>query len=167
MQIPLLRKYFPPALAIAMTWIPVTTHAATILANDAVFETERTLDDPLHLWVSPDDFTRINGFVLKPEGACLDDLCIPLRQNEDNELFVKRLGQPWVNATAFANKVQQAYAVDHEKKVWSFGQVPVSREAFLESAMAPDFELKDIHGETVRLSDYRGKKVLLLTWASW
>lgn len=31
----------------------------------------------------------------------------------------------------------------------------------------PDFELIDENGETVRLSDYRGKVVLLNIWATW
>ena len=31
----------------------------------------------------------------------------------------------------------------------------------------PDFSLKDISGNTVKLSDFRGKTVLLLFWASW
>ncbi len=32
---------------------------------------------------------------------------------------------------------------------------------------APDFELQTLTGETVKLSDYRGKKVLVNLWASW
>jgi peroxiredoxin len=32
---------------------------------------------------------------------------------------------------------------------------------------APEFELKDATGRTVRLSDYRGKAVLLDFWATW
>lgn len=33
--------------------------------------------------------------------------------------------------------------------------------------VAPDFELKMLEGETVRLSDYVGKKVILNFWATW
>lgn len=32
---------------------------------------------------------------------------------------------------------------------------------------APDFELQTLDGKTIKLSDYRGKKVLLNFWASW
>lgn len=33
--------------------------------------------------------------------------------------------------------------------------------------MAPDFELKTLDGKTVRLSDFRGKAVLINFWATW
>lgn len=32
---------------------------------------------------------------------------------------------------------------------------------------APDFELKNLEGDTVKLSDYTGKKVILNFWATW
>lgn len=32
---------------------------------------------------------------------------------------------------------------------------------------APDFELKDLEGKTVRLSDFQGKKIMLNFWATW
>ena len=34
-------------------------------------------------------------------------------------------------------------------------------------AKAPDFELKTLSGETVKLSDLKGKKVMLNFWATW
>lgn len=46
---------------------------------------------------------------------------------------------------------------------------PASAEpaAIRESASAPDFELKDLRGATLRLSDLRGKVVVLNFWATW
>ena len=140
---------------------------ATVLYQDRVVELERTLNDPNDLWVVPQDLPRINDFVLKPEGACLAELCIPVRQDRDSEMFVTRTGQGWFNVTELSRKLQQAFAVDHERAVWSFGNIPVTRNAFLQSAMAPDFALPDRDGKLVRLSDFRGKKVLVITWASW
>ena len=32
---------------------------------------------------------------------------------------------------------------------------------------APDFELPSLTGGSVRLSDYKGAKVVLFMWASW
>ncbi len=87
---------------------------ATVLYQDRVVELERTLNDPNDLWVVPQDLPRINDFVLKPEGACLAELCIPVRQDRDSEMFVTRAGQGWFNVTELARKLQQAFAVDHE-----------------------------------------------------
>lgn len=33
--------------------------------------------------------------------------------------------------------------------------------------LAPDFELKTLNGESIKLSDLRGKKVILNMWATW
>ncbi len=139
----------------------------TVLFNDAVVLVERTLADPNDLWVLPADLTRINGFELKPEGACLGAFCVPVRQDEDSAMFVTRAGQGWFNVTELARRLQQAYAVDHDRQVWSFGQIPMTRQSFLRSAVAPDFTLPDRQGNPVSLSDFRGKKVLIITWASW
>lgn len=36
-----------------------------------------------------------------------------------------------------------------------------------EANLAPDFELKDMNGNTVKLSDFLGKKVMINFWATW
>jgi cytochrome c biogenesis protein CcmG, thiol:disulfide interchange protein DsbE len=43
------------------------------------------------------------------------------------------------------------------------GKIPAPREGFL----APDFSLLDAQGQSLRLSDLRGKPVLVNLWASW
>ena len=43
------------------------------------------------------------------------------------------------------------------------GKVPAPQQGFL----APDFELKTMEGETVKLSDLRGQAVLVNLWATW
>ncbi len=140
--------------------------AATVLSGGRAIDVAQTLPDPNDLWVSPEDLTRVNGFVVKPEGACLEEICIPIPPG-DSALSVTREGKQWINATDLARKLGQAYAVDAETGTWSFGEIPTIRNAQLRSAIAPDFELKDRSGKVVRLSDFRGKKVLLKTWASW
>ena len=155
--------------ALASLYFTAGAYAAgvTVLHNDATINIENTLEDPTDLWVSPADLTRVNGFVLKPEGACFDDICIPIKQDKDSKLFVKRVGQSWVNVTELARKLQQPFVYDAKSSTWSFGAVPQVRKSFLKSAIAPDFALEDRNGKTVRLSDFRGKKVLIMTWASW
>ena len=143
------------------------TWADTILVENRVVEIAQTLADPTDLWVSPDDLTKLNGFVLKPEGACLDDICVPIQQSEDSDIFISRRGQSWVNASELADRIQQSYVADYDAGVWSLGTIPVQRQGFVRDGTAPDFTLPDWKGNDVSLSDFKGKKIMLLTWASW
>jgi cytochrome c biogenesis protein CcmG/thiol:disulfide interchange protein DsbE len=43
----------------------------------------------------------------------------------------------------------------------------ISGSGDLNGQVAPDFQLKDVSGKTVRLADLRGKAVLLNFWATW
>ena len=135
---------------------------ATVLYDDRVVTLDRVRADaknPSALWVRKADLPRINGFELKPQGACRDDLCVPIPKSMANG--------DYFDLTAFAGKTGQATVADPAAHVWSFGEMPVLRGAFLESRVAPDFTVPDRAGRPVRLSSFRGKKVLVVTWASW
>jgi peroxiredoxin len=157
------------AAALAALALLAAQHAmaTTVIHTGAVVELSRTLPDANDLWVAAPDLPKINGFTLKPEGMCRDEICIPVRQNENSDLYVSRQGEKWISLTQFARNLKQAYAHDADTDTWSFGEIPLTRDSFLHAARAPDFELKDRSGKTVRLTDFRGKKVMLVTWASW
>lgn len=147
-----------PALASGQT-----AGAATVLFDDrsvpltkAVHQTTTAGEA---LWILKKDLPRVNGFELKPQGACRADICIPVPKDmAEGDRF---------NLTAFARRVGQSVVADAEARVWSFGEMPVLRGDFLSSRIAPDFEVPDRQGRPVRLSRFRGKKLLVVTWASW
>lgn len=155
------------AVALAVGLIPTAAWAApaTVLYNDSVFDVAQTLADPDDLWVSPSDLMRISGFALEGNKACLKDLCVPAAPESD--IRVQRSSRTWISVTELARQLRQAVAVDAERGIWSFGEIPATRTGFLDNAMAPDFTLETREGKSVSLSDFRGKKVLIVTWASW
>ena len=111
------------------------------------------------LWMSAADAERVTGWTLKPEGMCRDESCVALpstavRGDEvDVEAFWKKRGGP-----AIANDARD---------VFSLGAPADERNAALQDLMAPDFTLPDFDGTPRTLSQLRGKKVFLATWASW
>jgi hypothetical protein len=146
--------------AAAATAIPssaATTQSATILYEGHSVPLRNTRFDGKDLWIQTADLPRVNEFEVKPQGACRGDVCIPISK----EL---KSGQTF-NLTGFARRVHQISVAD--SGVWSFGAIPVMRGAFLESRVAPDFAIPNRTGKIVHLSDFRGRKVLLVTWASW
>jgi hypothetical protein len=131
--------------------------AATVLFQDQTVALEKIRPDPKDLWVRAADLPRINQFTVKPQGACRADMCIPIPK-------ALKSGE-WFNLTGFAQRLHQSYVT--EEGVWSFGEMQVTRGDFYRSRIAPEFAAPDRHGSLVHLSDFRGKKVLVVTWASW
>ena len=115
------------------------------------------------LLIRREDLPRVNGFELKPEGACREELCIPL--NED--LLIEQDGREWFDLAAFAGLVGQPYVADREAGVWSFAEIPARRESMMVDAMAPEFEVTDRQGKRIGTADLKGRKALIVTWSSW
>lgn len=166
-MVPMQRREFLSALGAAAV-VPSLARAqplrrATVLYDGRAVPLDRAraarTDAADALWIRQADLPRVNGFELKPEGACRADLCIPIPKT-----MVRGAD---FDLTAFSAKAGQRIVADSGAGVWSLGEMPVMRGAFLESRLAPDIAVPDRQGRAVRLSDFRGKKVLLVTWASW
>src|SRR5260370_34511750 len=71
----------PEAMAALRGAVPASP-AATVLYDDHAVELQRVgaagAQAPGALWIRKRDLPRVNGFELKPQGACRADLCIPI-----------------------------------------------------------------------------------------
>ena len=119
------------------------------------------------LWVTLADLKRATRFELKPKGVCRDELCFPLPKARRESFIAKRGSATWFNLSEFAKLVRQPVAYDLELAAWFFGPRADEQNGYLTTLEAPEFRLPDMNGKLHALSDFRGKKVLLLTWASW
>ena len=139
---------------------------ATIMYDDIATEITSGTADASQLWITTADLTRATRFELKPQGVCRDQLCFPVPKARASEFVRKNSGATLFNLLAFAQLVNQPVAHDAALSTWYFGLRSDQRQG-LSSLRAPDFTLPDMAGKMHSLSDFRGKKVLLVTWASW
>jgi hypothetical protein len=139
---------------------------ATIVYDDVATEIPLASIEGGQLWISTADLTRATRFELKPQGVCRDQLCFPVPKARKIEFVRKSPGSTLFNLLAFAQLVQQPVTHDATLSTWYFGLRADQRQG-LAALQAPDFTLPDMAGEPHSLSDSRGKKVLLVTWASW
>jgi hypothetical protein len=155
--------FMMPAAALASSGRrTIAAERATVLYGDRAVSLDRIQLDPKRtdtLWVHKKDLPQINEFELKPEGACRADVCIPVPKDMTRG--------DYFDLTAFARRIRQSSVAEPGSRVWSFGEIPLVSGAFLKSRTAPDFAVADRRGRLVHLSDSRGKKRLLVTWASW
>ena len=119
------------------------------------------------LWITTTDLTRATRFVIKPQGVCRDELCFPLPKSRRAEFVSKNGATTWFNLSEFAKLIRQPVVVDQKNGVWYFGARDAEQNGYLTSLAAPNFTLPDLNGRAHSLTDFRGKKVLLVTWASW
>jgi hypothetical protein len=108
--------------------------------------------------VTAHDFADHTGWEPKQVGLCRGDVCVPapgsLRPDGtvDVEVAAQRLGMPLVH--------------DELHRLWALGSATLGGKA-LATATATDPELLTRDGAPFRLSSLRGRKVLLVAWASY
>jgi hypothetical protein len=115
------------------------------------------------LWIGTRELESATGWSMKPEGLCRGDICVPVPVSQTAEYVAGDA----VNAARFWRRMGSPVVHDGAREVWVLGTSANHRSASLQSLEAPDFALPDLAGATHTLSEHRGKKVLLATWASW
>ena len=140
---------------------------ATIIHQGRVSTVAPAEATPDALWLPLPDLAATTGWELKPEGVCRDTACIPLPDDRRAEFLHGEGNAALFNLAAFARLIEQPSASDDAATTWYFGDPAWEWRSRLSSRAAPDFALPDFAGKPHRLSDYRGKKVFLLCWASW
>jgi hypothetical protein len=101
------------------------------------------------------------GWDLKPEGLCRGDVCVPVRDRD--HLIVDGA----VDLTEFAAALGRPLAIDAEEGAAAIGIATADLASRMAGLEAPDFTLPDLEGRLHSLSEHRGKKVLLVAYASW
>lgn len=137
----------------------------TVLYGDHPPSATNASADGNNLWLSLAELHNATGWELKPQGACLDDVCVPIPVGREAE-FIRASGKEF-NLAALARSQGQPIVHDDTHKVWFFGDTGSARSNSVTSLQAPDFTLPDLDGRQHSLSQYRGKKILLVSWASW
>ena len=115
------------------------------------------------LWLHSDELELTTGWLWKPDGLCRDEACMPIPRKTDRAL----VDGDRIDAAGLWRHAGWPVVHDRAGDVWVLGEGASQRADALTSLEAPDFELPDLDGRLHRLSDYRGRKVLMVSWASW
>ena len=111
--------------------------------------------------ISPESLESALGWTLKPQGLCRGDVCVLVR--EPAALADER----GIDLAGFAALQGRPLALNPEERAGALGTSAAERGSQLATLEAPDFTLPDLEGRLHSLSQHRGKKVLLIAYASW
>jgi hypothetical protein len=115
------------------------------------------------LWLDTAEIHRATGWEWKPQGLCREDTCMPVPRGTGHDM----VDGERLDLAAFWRYAGWPEAHDDPGSIWVLGEGATRRAEALTSLKAPDFELPDLQGRTHRLSDLRGQRVFMSTWASW
>ncbi len=113
------------------------------------------------VWLSAASLERALGWELKSQGLCRGDVCIPTTGR------TSLVSDGQVDLAEFAELLQRPVALDLDQRAAAVGASARERANALFGGIAPDFTLPDLSGREWTLSGLRGKKVLLVAYASW
>jgi len=115
-----------------------------------------TLD---RLDLTADEFEQVTGWEIKPEGACRAEVCVPLPPLETD-------AEGRIDVSVVAERLGIPIAHDDAHGLWALGPRSGDRRV-LENTCMPDLVLADFDGGAFDVASMRGRRVVLLAWASW
>lgn len=101
------------------------------------------------------------GWALEDRGLCRGDVCVPVSDRD------ALLDGGRVDMAALGAALHQPVVVDPGAGVAALGERAETRADALVSLQAPEVTLPGLDGEPLVLPGERGKKKLLVAWASW
>jgi hypothetical protein len=109
--------------------------------------------------IAPADLSAAIGWTLKPEGLCRADVCVPVRDRDalfageqlDLARVAEALDRPFLAADGVA----------------ALGEPRATRLLATDGLQAPSFTLPDLQGRLHELEEWRGRKKVLVAFASW
>lgn len=114
------------------------------------------------MWLEAGDLAAATGWVLKPQGLCRGEVCVPVR---DQRALLDADGR--ISLPQFAAALDKVVAVDTGVGVAALGDGARLRRAALESRVAPDVALPGLDGEEHHLAEWNGGKRAVVAWSSW
>jgi len=138
----------------------------TLLSSNGTVNLESATSDGRGLWVPVAELPRL-GWELEAEGVCRGEVCVPIPKARERDFVRDDAAGKLFNLTEFAALRRQPLARSERGDVFAIGEASQDRAALLRGGEAPDFALPDLTGRIHRLSEHRGKKVFLVSWASW
>jgi hypothetical protein len=109
--------------------------------------------------LTAEEFEQITGWEIKPEGVCKEELCVRLPPLEPDS-------EGRIDVTVVAERLGMPIAHDESHGIWALGPRSGDRRV-LDSARMPDLVLWDFDGDVFDMASLRGRKVVLIAWASW
>lgn len=109
------------------------------------------------LTISRAEFEAGTGWLLKPEGACKGDVCIPLTEPPTSDD---------VDVMSLSTQMGLPIVADDTHRVWAVGPDATGSRTLV-TAIAPELRLPDLEGNDFVLSSLRGQKVLMVAWSPY
>ncbi|WP_205472664.1 TlpA disulfide reductase family protein [Nocardioides sp. SYSU D00038] len=113
--------------------------------------------------VAAADLTAATGWVLKPEGLCRDETCVPLL----GRVVAVPERPDRIDLAAWAAALGLLLVHDADEGVAALAPSAETHARQAADGRAPSLVLTDVDGNPVSFDEQSGHKRVLVTWASW